>query len=173
MFTDINEKAPPWILKALDALSGVTQLAYAELKDDDSMPSCFGAISPDPKADDGFAWGLLHMPDELEKYQAYEYFRRGLAALMRSPGDRTILGGFSITEGWELDTETKKRTGREVLIISIETPQGWRASKMFHLKRESGAVSLETEIVQVGFHFSGEQDGKMQGMFSQTELSVQ
>jgi hypothetical protein len=170
MEQDINEKAPPWIPKALEALSHVVTEAYDNLQDDESMPPCFGAISPEPKAGDGFAWGLLNMPDGLDKYEAFAYFRKGLAALLRAEKARAILGGFSITEGWELDTESKERTGKEVLIVAIESPDGWRGTKMFQVQREDGAVSLKPQFMQVAFHLS-EEDGNMQGMFSQTPPS--
>lgn len=169
---DINEKAPPWILKALEALESVAYRAYADLDGDESMSSLFGAITPEPKADDGFAWGVLHLPEDLDKYEAYDHFRAALKHL-RETGDRHVLGGFSVNEGWELDAESKERTGREMLILNIESPDGWRATKMLTIVRGGADITLKPTMTQINFHFPGEADGRMQGMFDEPRLTPQ
>jgi hypothetical protein len=170
---DMKDKAPTWLPKAIDALTKVCRGAYEELEDEESMPPCFGAISTDFNADDGFAWGLLRIPDNMDKYEAYGFFKQGLAALQEN-SERPILGGFSITEGWELEKDMETRTGREVLVINVETPDGWRATKLFTIDRSEGDVTLKDQTEVFNFHFPEEEgDGHMQGMFAQNPTSKQ
>ena len=165
MVDEMKTKAPSWMPKALEALTGVCKGAYEDLEDQDSMPPCFGAVAVDHTATDGFAWGLLNLPDGLDRKTCTAAFREALASLLRSQ-ERQILGGFSITEGWELKEDMKTRTGREVLVINVESPDGWRATKMLTIERNSGDVELEENLESFDFHFGGEPDGAMQGMFA-------
>ena len=170
---DISDNAPKWIIKALGILENIATRTYEELEGDESMPACFGAITPEPKADDGFAWGVLRIPEELDKYEAYEHFR-GALRYLQTTGDRHVLGGFTINEGWELDPNAgNKRTGRELVILNVESPDGWRATKLLTIIRGEDEISLEPAMTQINFHFPGEADGRMQGMFDEPELTPQ
>jgi hypothetical protein len=160
------------MLTAKGRLESIANEAYSELDDQESMPHCFGAIVADAKDENGFAWALLKIPEDYEKYEAFEYFQRGLAQ-MRKEGEHHVLGGFMIQEGWELDKDNKTRTGREVLIVTIESPEGWRAVTLYVIKRELGDVELHEELSTTEFHFPGESQGRMQGMFPEPELTIQ
>jgi hypothetical protein len=164
--------APTWLTTAKDRLESIANQAYEGLDDQESMPHCFGAIVADEEDENGFRWALLRIPEEYDKYEAFEYFQRGLAQ-MRQEGEHHVLGGFMIQEGWELDKDNKTRTGREVVIVTIESPEGWRAVTLYVIERELGDVELKEELSTTEFHFPGEDQGRMQGMFPEPELTIQ
>jgi hypothetical protein len=166
------QHVPTWLTNAKARLQSIANQAYDNLDDDESMPHCFGAIVADDGDENGFNWALLRIPDDYDKYEAFEYFQQGLSSMRRN-GEHHVLGGFMIQEGLELDKDNKTRTGREVLIITLESPEGWRAVTLYVIERINGDVSLKEELSTTEFHFPGETQGRMQGMFPEPELTIQ
>lgn len=157
--SNIDQNAPAWLLEAQGFLAEKVKFIYEEKKQED-MPCCYGQILDFGNGENSYK--VVPIPEEFENHEAYDCFRYVLGETLKSPDfGSMLLGGFTIIEGWELDPETKERTGRTKIISNIETPDGWSAVQSWDL--ENHTLTEDARLVEQKFGTGPR--GRMQGMF--------